>query len=193
MTEDARLHEKYATVLPHLNERQQRLVAAADARMLGYGGIARGARASGLNRSTLHRGLKDLAGPVLPAERVRQAGGGRQRVSEQTPEVWQELEQWVDPLTRGDPQSPLRWTCKSTRQLARTLTERGSAVSPRVVAELRRQLGYSLQANAKTRAGSRPPDRNAQFEYLNTQVRTALAKGLPVISVDTKKKELVGQ
>jgi hypothetical protein len=192
MTEDSRLRQKYATVLPQLNERQRRLIAAADAQMLGYGGIARIARVSGLNRSTLHRGLKDLTAPVLPVERVRHPGGGRKRVSVQTPEILSELEQLVDPLTRGDPQSPLRWTCKSTRQLARTLTERGSAVSYRVVAELLRALGYSLQANAKTLEGAGHPDRNAQFEYINTQVCTALAKGLPVISVDTKKKELVG-
>ena len=161
--------------------------------MVGYGGIARVARASGLNRATLHRGLKDLTGPGLPAERVRQVGGGRKRVRDQTPAIMQELEQLVDPLTRGDPQSPLRWTCKSTRQLARTLTARGYAVSYRVVGELLRGLGYSLQANAKTLEGSSHPDRNAQFEYRHTQVCTYLAKGWPVISVDAKKKELVGQ
>jgi transposase len=193
MREESRLLQKYATVLPHLNERQRRLVAAADAQMLGYGGMARVARASGLHRSTLYRGLKDLTGPVLPAERVRQVGGGRKRVREQTPAIVQELEQLVDPLTRGDPQSPLRWTCKSTRQLARTLRARGYAVSYRVVAELLRELGYRLQANAKTLEGASHPDRNAQFEYLNTQVRTALAQHWPVISVDAKKKELVGQ
>jgi DDE family transposase len=193
MTEESRLLQKYARVLPHLNERQRRVVAAADAQMLGYGGIARVARASGLNRSTLHRGLKDLTGPELPAERVRQVGGGRKRVREQTPAIMQELEQLVDPVTRGDPQSPLRWTCKSTRQLARTLTARGYAVSYRVVGELLRELGYSLQANAKTLEGASHPDRNAQFEYLNTQVRTYLAKRWPVISVDAKKKELVGR
>jgi len=193
MRDESRLLQKYATVLPHLNERQRRLVAAADAQMLGYGGIARVARASGLNRSTLHRGLRDLSGPVPPAERVRQMGGGRKRVRDQTPAIVQELEQLVDPLTRGDPQSPLRWTCKSTRQLARTLTARGYAVSYRVVGELLRELGYSLQANAKTLEGAQHPDRNAQFEYLNAQVQTYLAKRWPVISVDAKKKELVGQ
>jgi hypothetical protein len=114
-------------------------------------------------------------------------------VREQTPAIVQELEQLVDPLTRGDPQSPLRWTCKSTRQLARTLSARGYAVSYRVVGELLRELGYSLQANAKTLEGAQHPDRNAQFEYLNTQVQTYLAKRWPVISVDAKKKELVGQ
>jgi AcrR family transcriptional regulator len=193
MREESRLLQKYATVLPYLNERQRRLVAAADAQMLGYGGIARVARASGLNRSTLHRGFKDLAEPALPAERVRQVGGGRKRVREQTPAIMQELEQLVDPLTREDPQSPLRWTCKSTRQLARTLTARGYGVSYRVVGELLRELGYSLQANAKTLEGASHPDRNAQFEYLNAQVQTYLAKRWPVISVDAKKKELVGQ
>jgi transposase len=192
MTEEERLRQKYLRVLPHLNERQRRLVGAADAQMLGYGGIARVARASGLDRSTLHRGVRDLVGAVLPAERVRQEGGGRKRLSEQQSEILQELEQLVDPMTRGDPQSPLRWTCKSTRQLARTLTGRGYEVSSRVVGELLRELGYSLQANAKTLEGSSHPDRNGQFEYLNTQVQTALAKRWPVISVDAKKKELVG-
>ena len=192
MTDDSRLLQKYASVLPHLNERQRRLVAAADAQMLGYGGIARVARAAGLNRSTLHRGLQDLGAPGLPAERIRHAGGGRKRVREQTPAIVRELEQLVDPLTRGDPQSPLRWTCKSTRQLARTLTARGYAVSYRVVGELLRELGYSLQANAKTLEGAQHPDRNAQFEYLNAQVQTYLTKRWPVISVDAKKKELVG-
>lgn len=192
MTEDERLRQKYARVLPHLNERQRRLVGAADAQLLGYGGIARVARASGLDRSTLHRGGRDLAGAVLPAERVRQAGGGRKRISARRPEILRELEQLVDPMTRGDPQSPLRWTCKSTRQLARTLTRQGYEVSYRVVGELLRELGYSLQANAKTLEGRSHPDRNAQFEYLNTQVQAALAKRWPVISVDAKKKELVG-
>jgi hypothetical protein len=113
-------------------------------------------------------------------------------VSAQTPAIVQALEQLVDLVTRGDPQSPLRWTCKSTRQLARTLTARGYAVSYRGVGELLRKRGYSLQANAKTREGSSHPDRNAQFEYLNAQVRTYLAKRWPVLSVDAKKKELVG-
>lgn len=193
MTDENRLLRKYDRVWPHLNERQRRLVAAADAQMMGYGGIASVARASGLNRSTLHRGLKDLTAPALPAERVRHEGGGRKRIREQHPEIVQELEQLVDPLTRGDPQSPLRWTCKSTRQLARTLTGRGYLVSYRVVAELLRELGYSLQANAKTLEGSSHPDRNAQFEYLNTQVQSYLGKRWPVISVDAKKKELVGR
>jgi len=192
MTDENRLLRKYGSVWPHLNERQRRLVAAADAQMLGYGGIASVARASGLNRSTLHRGLKDLHAPVLPGDRVRHEGGGRKRIKEEHPALVQELEQLVDPLTRGDPQSPLRWTCKSTRQLARTLTGRGSPVSYRVVAELLRELGYSLQANAKTLAGSSHPDRNAQFEYLNAQVQSYLSKRWPVISVDAKKKELVG-
>src|ERR1051325_1899913 len=192
MSDEKRLLQKYNSVWPHLTERQRRLVAAADAQMLGYGGITRVARASGLNRSTLHRGLKDLTAPALPAERVRHEGGGRKRIREQHPELVEELEQLVDPLTRGDPQSPLRWTCKSTRQLARTLTGRGYRVSYRVVAELLRELGYSLQAPAKILEGSSHPDRNAQFEYLNAQVQTYLSNRWPVISVDAKKKELVG-
>jgi transposase len=192
MREERHLQEKYAVLLPHLDERQRRLVAAADAQTLGYGGIAQVARATGLSRATVYRGVAALQEPPLPTERVRQMGGGRKRLAVQTPAVLRELEWLVDPLTRGDPQSPLRWTCKSTRQLARALTERGYTVSHRVVAELLRELGYSLQANAKTLEGTSHPDRNAQFEYLNTQVQTHLAKGQPVISVDAKKKELVG-
>ena len=192
MIEDVRLHQKYTALLPHLNERQRRIVAAADARALGYGGISKVARTTGLSRATVQRGLQELQGKPLAAERVRAVGGGRKRLYERIPALLREVELLVDPLARGDPQSPLRWTCKSTRQLARALTEQGYAVSHRVVAEMLRQLGYSLQANAKALEGASHPDRNTQFEYINRQVRTYLAKGWPVISVDTKKKELVG-
>ncbi len=125
MSEEKRLQQKYETLLPHLNERQRRLVAAADAQTLGYGGISQVARATGLSRATVQRGVVELQALPLAAERVRQVGGGRKRLATRTPTILHELEWLVDPLTRGDPQSPLRWTCKSTRQLAQTLSERG--------------------------------------------------------------------
>ena len=193
MKDDSRLKQKYSVLLRHLDERQRRVVAAADARFLGYGGISSLARASGLSRSTLHQGIKDLEGAAAAVpDRVRKPGAGRKRIAELSPAILKDLESLVDPVTRGDPMSPLRWTCKSTRQLARALEERGYEVSHRVVGEMLRQLGYSLQANVKTLEGSHHPDRNEQFLYINRQVRRYLAKGLPVISVDTKKKELVG-
>lgn len=193
MQDNARLKQKYAVLFEHLNERQRRIVAAADARFSGYGGISQVSRMSGLSRSTLHQGIKELEGTSgTTPERARKAGGGRKRITERAPAILKKLEAMVDPLTRGDPMSPLRWTCKSTRQLARALSEQGHAVSHPVVAEMLRQLGYSLQANAKTLEGAQHPDRNEQFLYINRQVKGYLGKGLPVISVDTKKKELVG-
>jgi len=192
MQDDSRLKQKYEVLFQHLNERQRRVVAAADARFLGYGGVSSLSRVSGLSRSTLHQGLKELDGTSATPERVRKAGAGRKRIADRTPTVLQELEALVDPVTRGDPMSPLRWTCKSTRQLARTLSDQGHPVSHPVVAEMLRRLGYSLQANAKTMEGAHHPDRNQQFLYINKQVKRYLAKGFPVISVDTKKKELIG-
>ena len=171
------MKQKYAGLFQHLNEKQRRLVAAADARLFGYGGISRLARASGLSRSTLHQGLKELESSPAAPQRVRKPGAGRKRIVERTPAILKELESLVDPLTRGDPMSPLRWTSKSTRQLAAALSEQGFPVSHRVVAEMLRQLGYSLQANAKTLEGAAHPDRDAQFLYLNRQVRNSLAKG----------------
>jgi hypothetical protein len=192
MTTDERLSHKYATVFPYLNERQRRLVAAADAVFLGHGGIAKVARAAGVSRPTVHKGLEELAKPPAEPDRIRRKGSGRKKIVDQQPGVLAALEALVDPLTRGDPMSPLRWTCKSTRQLSQALAEQGYRVSYPVVAKLLRQLGYSLQANVKTLEGTHHPDRDAQFEYLNDQVRRYLEEGLPVISVDTKKKELVG-
>jgi transposase len=167
-------------------------VVAAEARQLGYGGISKVSRASGLSRPTIHKGLEDLEKSEVVMDRVRQEGGGRQKISEKDPSILMELESLVDPLSRGDPMSPLRWTCKSTRQLAEVLTQKGYVVSHRVVAEMLRELGYSLQANVKVREGTNHPDRDAQFRYLNDQVNRYLKGKHPVISVDTKKKELVG-
>ncbi len=189
MSNDAFLAEKFAAILPHLNEKQRRLLLAAEARALGHGGISRVARASGVSRATIHKALHEQEAAVT--ERVRRAGGGRKKARD--PELLAALEALVSPQTRGDPMSPLRWTCKSTRQLAAALQQQGHQVSAHLVRDLLYEAGYSLQANAKTREGSRHPDRDAQFHYLNEQLKTFLEQGLPVVSVDTKKKELVGE
>ncbi|HEY3107541.1 MAG TPA: ISAzo13 family transposase [Chloroflexota bacterium] len=189
---DLRLAEKLRAVLPYLNERQQRLVLAAEARALGHGGITRIARASGVSRPTVQRGLRELAGPVTAPERVRQPGGGRKKQSERDPALLAELEALVDPDVRGDPASPLRWTCQSTRQLASALSRRGHRVSYPVVAQLLHAAGYRLPARATTLAGRQHSDRNGQFRYLNEQVKQFLAAGQPVVSVHANKKELAG-
>src|SRR6266567_4259149 len=189
---DAVLAEKLATILPRLNEKQRRLVLAAEARALGHGGIARVARAASVSRPTIQKGLRELVEPDAAPERVRQVGGGRKQLRDQDPTLVTDLEALVDPDTRGDPMSPLRWTCKSTRQLAQVLSDDGHAVSHETVAQLLHQLGYSLQANAKTREGKQHPDRDAQFRYIARQGKYFQARGWPVVSVDTKKKELVG-
>ena len=189
---DTLLAEKLRAVLPYLNERQRRLVLAAEARALGRGGVARVARAAGVSRRTIHQGLRDLAGPVVAPERVRRPGGGRTPLRAQDPSLLRDLEELVDPDTRGDPTSPLRWTCKSTRQLADALRQGGHAVGYRTVAALLAGAGYSLQAPAKRLEGAQHPDRDAQFRYLNEQVKAFLAAGQPVVSVDAKKQELVG-
>jgi DDE family transposase len=189
---DRELKEKMTALLPYLNERQRRLFLAVEARALGHGGVVRVARATGVSRPTIQQGLRELTGAVAPLERVRRVGGGRRSLAERNPALLTDLEALVDPDTRGDPMSPLRWTCKSTRQLAGALQERGHRVGYRTVAALLDQAGYSLQAAAKTLEGSQHPDRDAQFRYLNDQVKALLAAGQPVVSVDAKKKELVG-
>jgi transposase len=193
MWDEEQLQERYAAIWPVLDEKQRRMVAAADAKALGRGGIATVARASGLSRPTLYQGLQDLTVGPGAAGRIRRVGAGRKRKRDHEPGLVRQLETLVAPETRGDPMSPLRWTCKSTRQLASALSQQGFVVSYRTVGTLLHELGYSLQANAKTLEGSQHPDRDAQFRYINAQVKRYLRKKLPVISVDTKKKELVGQ
>jgi len=184
---------RVATLWPHLNERQRRLLLGTEARELGRGGIAAVARAAEVSRPTVRKAIRELEeAPVPLSDRARRSGGGRKRLADKDPALLQALEDLVDPSTRGDPTSPLRWTCKSTRQLAVALTEVGHPVSSWTVAQLLRRLGYSLQANRKTMEGTHHPDRDAQFRYVNERVRTHLRRGDPVISVDTKKKELVG-
>jgi transposase len=189
---DAGLRAKHALLSRYLNERQRRLVAAADAQLLGHGGIATLSRITGLSRTTLHNGLRELEGNEVPVERVRREGGGRKRKSEQYPAVVKELERLVDPATRGDPMSPLRWTSKSTAKLAEELRHRGFAISARTVGSLLREQDYSLQSNRKTREGTSHPDRDAQFQHISQQTQAFQQRGAPVVSVDTKKKELVG-
>jgi hypothetical protein len=183
---------KFAVLFPHLNERQRRLVMAAEARGLGHGGVRAAARAAGVSETTVRKGVADLeAGECLPG-RVRQPGGGRKRVADLDPGLRTALLSLVEPDERGDPMSPLRWTIKSTRTLAAELTRQGHRVGADTVASLLRQEGFRLQANAKTLEGSQHADRDAQFRYLNEQARGHRDAGQPVISVDTKKKELVG-
>ena len=191
MHDDPELQRKFASILPNLDERQRSL-AAAEARSFGYGGISRVSRASGISHTAIRRALKQLDAPPPPAGRVRRPGGGRKKVRDKDPAILSALEELIAPETRGDPMSPLRWTCKSTRQLSEALARRGFAVSHRVTGELLHHLGYNLQANAKTREGKQSPDRDAQFRYISEASGRYLAAGWPVISVDTKKKELVG-
>src|SRR5437870_10909345 len=185
------IRDRFSTVAPFLDERGRRLVAAAEAFAAGYGGIAAVALATGLAPSTIGRGLKELAQDE-PSERVRRPGAGRKPALLKDPTLRADLEALVEPTTRGDPESPLRWTCKSVRRLAEALQQQGHRVSRTLVAELLNAAGYSLQGNRKTKEGDSHPDRDAQFAHINTQVATALADQQPVISVDTKKKELVG-
>jgi transposase len=185
---------RFAALSPYLDERQRRLWLGVEAREAGHGGVSAVARATGMSRPTVAKAVKELSAPVeaLPAGRVRRAGGGRKPITETDPELVSALEMLVDPATRGDPQSPLRWTSKSTRQLAQALAAQGHPVSHSTVGDLLHRLGYSLQAAIKTREGKQHPDRDGQFRYLALQVNTFMAAGDPVVSVDTKKKELVG-
>lgn len=190
---EAVLAAKFAVLLPHLDERQRRLLLAAEARALGHGGIRRVARAAGAREATISAGITELESGEAPLGRVRRPGGGRKRVTDTDPGLVPALLALVEPDPRGDPESPLRWTTKSTRKLADTLTAAGHKVGPDVVADLLRQEGFSLQGNAKTLEGKQNPDRDAQFHYINEQVRDHQADGQPVVSVDTKKKEQIGQ
>ena len=182
------LRQKLTAVLPHLNERQRRLVAAAEARSLGYGGIATVSQLSGLSRVTLHKALEELDEEPLPEGWSRKPGGGRKTVPAHDPNLLLALETLIDPVTRGDPMSPLRWTCKSTRQLAHTLGAQGHPVSHTRVAGLLDDLGYSLQSNAKAIEGGQHADRDAQFQYISRTTTRYQRREMPVISVDTKKK-----
>jgi hypothetical protein len=192
----ARIQTKYRSLELEMDERLRRQWAAAEARDLGWGGVTAVAQATGVSRTTIVAGLRELALPegerVSEASRVRRPGGGRKPLTETDPGVLAALEALIEPTTRGDPESPLRWTCKSTRRLAEELTRQNHSVRARTVARLLREADYSLQANRKTREGSSHPDRNAQFEYINASVQRFLKRGQPAVSVDAKKKENVG-
>jgi len=187
------LQVKLGSVWPLLDERTRRLMAASEARAFGHGGISEVSRACGLSRKAIAKGMKEIeSGTALPPGRVRQPGAGRKPITAHDPRLVGALERLIEPETRGDPESPLRWTCRSTRTLAAQLTRRKHPISHMKVAQLLHAEGYSLQSNRKTEEGGDHPDRDAQFRHINTQVKRALTKGSPVISVDTKKKELVG-
>ncbi len=191
------VRRKFLALSPVMDERMRRQWAACEAAGLGWGGVTAVAKATGLAWNTVKAGVRELNQRAerpdeLVEERIRRHGGGRKRLTETDPQLLQALETLVDPATRGHPESPLRWTCKSTAKLANELTRRNHPVTDRTVATMLKEAGYSLQANRKTREGSQHPDRNAQFEHINEQVIAFHRQRQPVISVDTKKKELVG-
>lgn len=194
---ESSIKAKFDYLAPILDEHGRRLWAAAEAKVLGRGGASLVARATGLSRTTVHQGLKDLQSipkgkEEIKRNRIRSPGGGRKPITTSDPNILKVLEKLVDPLTRGDPESPLRWTCKSTRQLASALRACGHHIGRQKVSELLAVLGYSLQANRKIREGADHPDRDDQFRHINEQVKHFQERFQPVISVDTKKKELVG-
>ena len=195
--ENIKIAQRYELISWALDERLRRLVAAAEAKVLGHGGITAVAEATGVSRRAIHAGLKELESPTdgaVPApSRIRRPGAGRKSIIEIDTTLATDLEGLIEPVTRGDPESPLRWTCKSLRTLAIELGKMGHKVSHTHVGKLLVNLGYSLQGNKKTLEGSAHPDRNAQFEHINAQVTQRLIDAEPVISVDTKKKELIGR
>ena len=197
MQADELITARYRTLEGVLDERQRRLYAAAEAKVLGHGGVKRVHEATGVARGSILAGLKELEQEpkdlTVDGRRIRRPGAGRKKLVELDPGVREALERLVEPVTRGDPELPLRWTCKSLIQLARELNGHGHTISHVSVGALLKELGYSLQGNRKTLEGGDHPDRNAQFEYINGKVEAALSAEQPVISVDTKKKELVGQ
>jgi transposase len=187
------IKERFTVLHSVLDERSRRLLAAAESQVIGRGGISAVSRATGVSRQVIRRGMAELKEPaaVMPGH-IRRAGGGRKKIVDQDRSLRSDLESLLESTTRGDPEAPLRWTCRSVRNLTAELQRLNHTVSHQVVADLLHELGYSLQANSKTREGSHHPDRNAQFEHLNGKVKWCLARKQPVISVDTKKKELVG-
>ena len=191
------IESKYRSLVSVLDERARRHWAATEARAYGWGGVSAVSDATGMSPNTIRKGLSELAARQAAPDgqvtsRLRKAGGGRKRLTETDPQLSEALDRLVAPLTRGDPQSPLRWTCKSTSHLAQALSRQGHPISARAVAQLLNAAGYSLQGNRKTLEGTAHPDRNTQFEYINAKVKRFQQRGQPVISVDTKKKELVG-
>ncbi len=194
MIDESAIRTRYEALGPALDERARRLVLGAEAVAAGRGGQAAVVRATGASPATIRRGMSELDEPTedLPRGRIRRPGGGRKRAVDLDPTLRADLEALIEPTSRGDPESPLRWTTKSVRDLAAELGRQGHRVSYRIVGELLHDLGYSLQANRKTLEGTSHPDRDAQFRHIHDTVQLQLSLGEPVISVDTKKKELVG-
>jgi len=198
LVSDSDIQHRFRSLSPFLDERMRRLVAAAESEAIGYGGVSAVSRATGVSRRAITQGIKELGQTKKSKKaaalrsRIRRQGAGRKRASLKDPTLLEDLDGLVDPVTRGDPESPLRWTCKSVRHLAEELQREGHSVSYQTVSELLHDLDYSLQANQKNLEGSHHPDRNEQFEYINRKAKRYLKQGEPVISVDTKKKELVG-
>ena len=190
------ISERFNLLERSLDERMRRIFCAAEAKVLGHGGVTAVSQATGVSRRAIHAGLKELDAQEIVSEinsgRIRQPGGGRKKVTNRDPMLMHAIESLVEPETRGDPESPLRWTTKSLRRLSDELKALGHSVSHTAVGTLLEEMGYSLQSNVKTLEGGDHPDRNAQFEYINERTKESLSKGEPVISVDTKKKELVG-
>lgn len=187
------LKRKLRPAWPHLDERTRRIMAATEAMSLGFGGVSLVSRACGLSRKAIHKGIRELQGRGKPlVGRVRRAGAGRKSITQSDPQLVQTLEALIDEQTRGDPESALRWICKSTRSIAAELGEQDHPVSHMKVAQILHDLDYSLQSNRKTLEGIDHPDRDAQFRHINVTVKKCLGQGIPVISVDTKKKELIG-
>lgn len=193
MEKDQQLLKKILNIWPHLNERQRRIYAATEAVHLGYGGITHMSKLCGLSRVTITKGLCDLNAKPIREGHIRQTGAGRHSLVAKDPTLLDLLESLVDPLSRGDPQSPLRWTCKSTRKIAKEISKKSTSISHEKVAQLLHDLDYSLQGNRKTKEGADHPDRDAQFRHINAAVSAAIQDGIPVVSVDTKKKELIGE
>jgi len=189
MIESDAIKRRFELLAPALDERTRRLMVAAEALAVGWGGVTAVARATGVSRRAIREGIQELSEPPSGGEhRVRRAGAGRKRAVAKDPTLLRDLERLVEPVTRGDPESPLRWTCKSVRKLAEELNGMGHRTRHSLVAQLLHDLGYSLQANRKVREGADHPDRDAQFRHINAQAETFQARGDPVISVDTKKK-----
>jgi transposase len=186
------LQGKFSSLWKLLDERTRRLVAANEARTLGYGGVSKVQRACGLSRKAISKGIRELSQGTAISGRIRRPGAGRKQIAFRDPTILEMLERQIEPQTRGDPESPLRWICKSTRTLAAQLTKFKHRISHEKVAQLLRDQNYSLQSNRKTKEGEDHPDRDAQFRHINIEVKRALAHSIPVISVDTKKKELIG-
>jgi transposase len=193
VSDHAEIKARYGVLRPLLDERARRLVVAAESQTAGRGGISAVSRATGVSRQVIRQGVAELKAPAaMSPSRIRREGGGRKKAADLDPSFKTDLEKLLESTTRGDPESPLRWTCKSVRNLTAELKRMNHVVSHQVVADLLHKLGYSLQANSKTKEGTNHPDRNAQFEHLNGKVKWCLSRKEPVISVDTKKKELVG-